>query len=107
MECVVAQRRIGRAIIVLASLSLFSAPACATQMLSVMSSADRTSGLSSQEGRNAEQGPATAPTTAARSRSAAAMPESAVWLAVLAGFGLLGAMSRRGTPHPLKDVDPF
>lgn len=31
------------------------------------------------------------------------LPESMDWLLMLGGFGLLGVLSRRGTPHPLQD----
>jgi len=31
------------------------------------------------------------------------LPESMDWLLMLGGFGLLGLLSRRGTPHPLQD----
>ncbi len=37
------------------------------------------------------------------SESVSAVPEPAGWLLMLVGFGLLGAMSRRGNPHPMRD----
>jgi hypothetical protein len=33
----------------------------------------------------------------------ASVPEPAGWLMMLVGFGLLGAMTRRSTPHPIHD----
>lgn len=31
------------------------------------------------------------------------MPEPAGWLLMLVGFGVLGAMNRRSSPHPMHD----
>jgi len=100
MECVVAQRQIARTIVVLASLGLLSTPACATQMLSAKDATD----LSQYESGISDQGAAKGTATGIVNRIAAAVPEPAAWLMMLAGFGLLGSVSRRGTPHPLDDT---
>jgi hypothetical protein len=98
----VAQRQIARNLIILASLGLLSSPACATQMLSAKDATDP--GLSLYSGDTPDEVPTKGAATGTVSRMAAVVPEPGAWLMMLAGFGLLGAMSRRGTPYPQNDA---
>jgi len=99
----VAQRQIARNLIILASLGFLSSPACATQMLSAKDATDP--GLSLYGGNGPDEVPTKGAATGTANRIAAVVPEPGAWLMMLAGFGLLGAMSRRGTPYPQTDVE--
>jgi len=99
-----AQRQIARTIIVLASLGMLSTPGCATQILSARDVADIPGSFSLYGSNTADQASSKSVAAKAARRVVAAAPESGAWLMMLAGFGLLGAISRRGTPYPQDDA---
>jgi len=103
--------RLSNSMIVLAAGVLAAAPACATTDLSLHSPAVFNSGVdgfggdhdAAVAGRDNRPEPRTKAATR-ESRARAAVPGATGWLMILLGFGLLGILTRRGTPHPLQET---
>jgi hypothetical protein len=96
--------------IVLAAGALAAAPACATRDLSFRSPAvfnrgvDTSGGHRQSDVAGRENRGAATKGGARESRVSAAAQESTGWLMILLGFGFLGIVTRRGTPHPLQET---
>jgi hypothetical protein len=102
--------RLSNSMIVLAAALLAAAPACATKDLSLHNPAVFTSGVDTSGvrqdaavARRDKVGP-NKKGDMRESRLSAAAQEPTGWLMILVGFGLLGILTRRGTPHPLQET---
>jgi len=99
----VSKRRFRNSAALLIAVSLVSAPASATKDLTGKGLTGVTQpspifGASLHGEAHSGKTPQGAKIKAAPS----SVPEAAGWLMMLAGFGLLGVATRRGTPHPLE-----
>jgi hypothetical protein len=104
-EQTVSKRRFRISAAVLMTVSLVSAPAFATRDLTAQGPAglaQTTPVFGTSLHGEARSSKAVHSTQLSAKPATSSVPEAAAWLLMLAGFGLLGVATRRGTPHPLE-----